>query len=67
MAKILVCIIGAVYGNTSTLAREMVNSENGGDNRSYEGNSSLFAVVGPIVPPADPTRGAENAPTPDPS
>ncbi|KAL0397380.1 UNVERIFIED_CONTAM: hypothetical protein Scaly_0186400 [Sesamum calycinum] len=31
----------------------MANSNNEGDNGSYEGNSSLSVVAGPTVPPAD--------------
>ncbi|KAL0373653.1 UNVERIFIED_CONTAM: hypothetical protein Sradi_3281000 [Sesamum radiatum] len=43
----------------------MTNSDNGGDNGSYDGNSSLPVVVGPTIPLAYPTLGAANAPAPD--
>ncbi|KAL0451238.1 UNVERIFIED_CONTAM: hypothetical protein Slati_1101900 [Sesamum latifolium] len=42
----------------------MANSDNGGDNGSYEGNSSLPAAAGPTVLPADPAAVATNIPTP---
>ncbi|KAL0406066.1 UNVERIFIED_CONTAM: hypothetical protein Slati_3920500 [Sesamum latifolium] len=43
----------------------MTNSDNEDDNRSYEGNTSLPAVVDSTIPPADPTSGVANAPAPD--
>ncbi|KAL0286276.1 UNVERIFIED_CONTAM: hypothetical protein Sangu_2740200 [Sesamum angustifolium] len=43
----------------------MVNSDNGGDNESYERNSSLSATIGPTVPLTDPTSGVANAITPN--
>ncbi|KAL0373613.1 UNVERIFIED_CONTAM: hypothetical protein Sradi_3277000 [Sesamum radiatum] len=45
----------------------MTNSENGGDNGSYEGNSSLPNVVDPNIPPIDPIAGAAIALSPDPT
>ncbi|KAL0405201.1 UNVERIFIED_CONTAM: hypothetical protein Slati_3834000 [Sesamum latifolium] len=42
----------------------MMNSDNGGDNGSYEGNSFLPVVAGPIVPPAGPAAIATNIPAP---
>ncbi|KAL0283509.1 UNVERIFIED_CONTAM: hypothetical protein Sangu_2885500 [Sesamum angustifolium] len=50
--------MGTICGNTWAFTREMVNSDNGGDNRSYEGNSSFPVVVGPTTPPTNPTSGA---------
>ncbi|KAL0320379.1 UNVERIFIED_CONTAM: hypothetical protein Sradi_5299400 [Sesamum radiatum] len=41
----------------------MTNSDNGGDNRSYEGNTSLPTVAGSIIPPPDPASRAINAPS----
>ncbi|KAL0411923.1 UNVERIFIED_CONTAM: hypothetical protein Slati_3782000 [Sesamum latifolium] len=45
----------------------MANCNNGGDHRSYEGNSSLPAAFGPAVLPADPIMGDVNTPGPDPA
>ncbi|KAL0361796.1 UNVERIFIED_CONTAM: hypothetical protein Sradi_3864100 [Sesamum radiatum] len=45
----------------------MTNSDNGGDNGSYEGNSSLHAVARPVVPLTDPTTEVDNALAPDPT
>ncbi|KAL0458200.1 UNVERIFIED_CONTAM: hypothetical protein Slati_0447200 [Sesamum latifolium] len=44
-----------------------MNSENRGDNDTYEGNSSLPIAAGPVVPPADPAVVATNTPNPDPT
>ncbi|KAL0403981.1 UNVERIFIED_CONTAM: hypothetical protein Sradi_2038900 [Sesamum radiatum] len=43
----------------------MANSDNGGDDGSYEENSSLPLVVGPVIPPTDSATGAANAPALD--
>ncbi|KAL2235170.1 UNVERIFIED_CONTAM: hypothetical protein Sindi_1249200, partial [Sesamum indicum] len=40
---------------------------NGGDHRSYKGDSSLPAASGHIVPPTDPTLGDANILGPDPA
>ncbi|KAL0448173.1 UNVERIFIED_CONTAM: hypothetical protein Slati_1945200 [Sesamum latifolium] len=45
----------------------MANSNNGGDNRSYEENFSLPAVVGPVVPPTDHAIEVVYFPAPDPT
>ncbi|KAL0448594.1 UNVERIFIED_CONTAM: hypothetical protein Slati_1415800 [Sesamum latifolium] len=45
----------------------MANFNNGGDNGSYEGNSSLPAAAGPTVPPADIAVVATNTTAPDPT
>ena len=44
----------------------MANSYNGGDNESYNGNSSLLGTAGPTIPPIDPLSGAAKAPILDP-
>ncbi|KAL0423320.1 UNVERIFIED_CONTAM: hypothetical protein Sradi_0866800 [Sesamum radiatum] len=38
----------------------MANSNNGGDHGCYEGDSSLPAASGPVVPLIDPTLGDAN-------
>ncbi|KAL0307773.1 UNVERIFIED_CONTAM: hypothetical protein Sangu_3012000 [Sesamum angustifolium] len=43
----------------------MANSNNGCDNGSYEGNSSLHAIAGPSIPP--PVVVATNNTAPDPT
>ncbi|KAL2228308.1 UNVERIFIED_CONTAM: hypothetical protein Sindi_1810500, partial [Sesamum indicum] len=43
----------------------MTNSNNGGDHGSYEGDFSLPAVYGPIIPPINPTSRDVNVPNPD--
>ncbi|KAL0434469.1 UNVERIFIED_CONTAM: hypothetical protein Slati_2781200 [Sesamum latifolium] len=43
----------------------MANLDNGGNNGSYEGNSSLPSAAGPFIPPADPSSKVANAPIPD--
>ncbi|KAL0440655.1 UNVERIFIED_CONTAM: hypothetical protein Sradi_0004400 [Sesamum radiatum] len=43
----------------------MANLDNGGDNGSYEGKSSLPDAAGPTVPQADPAIVATNTPPPD--
>ncbi|KAL0440675.1 UNVERIFIED_CONTAM: hypothetical protein Sradi_0006400 [Sesamum radiatum] len=42
-------------------------TDNGGDNGSYEGNSSLPIVVDPTIPPANPNTRVPNAPILDPA
>ncbi|KAL0381329.1 UNVERIFIED_CONTAM: hypothetical protein Sangu_0197200 [Sesamum angustifolium] len=43
----------------------MASSNNRGDNRSNEGNSSFSVIAGPTIPLVNPTSGAANAPAPD--
>ncbi|KAL0288367.1 UNVERIFIED_CONTAM: hypothetical protein Sangu_2660900 [Sesamum angustifolium] len=45
----------------------MMNSNNEGDNGSFEGDSSLPSTSGPIVPSTDSTLGDANASGPDPT
>ncbi|KAL0370567.1 UNVERIFIED_CONTAM: hypothetical protein Sangu_0374800 [Sesamum angustifolium] len=45
----------------------MANSDNGGNNRSYEGNSSLLTAAGLAAPPTNPTWGAPDVPVLDPA
>ncbi|KAL0403845.1 UNVERIFIED_CONTAM: hypothetical protein Sradi_2025300 [Sesamum radiatum] len=45
----------------------MTNYNNGGDHISYEGDSSIPATSGPIIPLVDPTLGDINVPNPDPA
>ncbi|KAL0336569.1 UNVERIFIED_CONTAM: hypothetical protein Sradi_4868800 [Sesamum radiatum] len=45
----------------------MTNSDNGGDNRSYEGNFSLTPIAGSTISPLDPAAEPANAPTLDPT
>ncbi|KAL0313042.1 UNVERIFIED_CONTAM: hypothetical protein Sradi_5703500 [Sesamum radiatum] len=39
----------------------MENSNNGGDNGSYEGNSSFLVVTGLAIPPTELATGTANA------
>ncbi|KAL0320436.1 UNVERIFIED_CONTAM: hypothetical protein Sradi_5305100 [Sesamum radiatum] len=39
----------------------MTSSSNGGDNRYFEGNSSIPAAVGFAIPPSDQVQEALNA------
>ncbi|KAL0300218.1 UNVERIFIED_CONTAM: hypothetical protein Sangu_3133600 [Sesamum angustifolium] len=43
----------------------MTKSDNGGDHGSFEVDSSLPAMSGPVVPPTDPILGYANVPSPD--
>ncbi|KAL0309108.1 UNVERIFIED_CONTAM: hypothetical protein Sradi_5853100 [Sesamum radiatum] len=45
----------------------MADSNNKGDNGTFEGNSSLLAAVGLTISPVDPAAVATNTPTPNPT